>query len=405
MIHISRPDGKTVLTWCQRQTRLWDAATGQPKSAPISHEGLSRFFILSPDGKTVLTACEDNSARLWDAATGQLVGKPIPHQGYLSAMAFSPDSKTILTAGRVTGQLWSADIGRPVGQPIKQGLIRAVAFSPDGKTILVTGGSNRAVTLWNAATGELERPPRTLDERVSTASFSPDGKTILTASLNGTARLWDAAGGQTPRQIFRHRREVRVACFNSDGKTVLTASEDGTARLWDTGTGKPIGPALGHPTSVFDAAFSPDGKTIITKANDNHPARLWDISLLPDDLPRIATWVEVFKGLELDEQGDVRVLDNAAWSSRRERLSQMGGPPEMGPEQLFDPIVFGFDPAARGLRLDGPGSLGRCRGGLHRGDSLPAIQRLRTGRARPLPRRPCSGRKSRGRLRASLHPQ
>ena len=144
---------------------------------------------------------------------------------------------------------------------------------------------------------------------------------------------------------------VNVACFSPDGKIVLTASEDTTARLWDTGTGKPIGPALRHQASVWKAAFSPDGKTILTGANNTNPPRLWDVSLLPDDLPRIATWVEVMTGLELDEQGAVRVLDNAAWSARCERLIPLGGPPETEPEPLSDPIVFGPDPAARGRAL------------------------------------------------------
>src|SRR5262249_44452079 len=42
-----------------------------------------------------------------------------------------------------------------------------------------------------------------------------------------------------------------------------------------------------------------------------------------------------------------QVLDNAAWLARRERLMQLGGPPETGPEQRLDPILFGPEPTAR----------------------------------------------------------
>jgi tetratricopeptide (TPR) repeat protein len=69
---------------------------------------------------------------------------------------------------------------------------------------------------------------------------------------------------------------------------------------------------------------------------------------LPDEVERMAAWVEVITGLTLDKQeGQIQVLDNAAWLERRERLMQLGGPPETGPDQRLDPILFGPDPTAR----------------------------------------------------------
>ena len=62
----------------------------------------------------------------------------------------------------------------------------------------------------------------------------------------------------------------------------------------------------------------------------------------------MAAWIEVITGLTLDKQeGQIQVLDNAAWLARREQLMQWGGPPETGPDQRLDPILFGPDPTAR----------------------------------------------------------
>ena len=69
---------------------------------------------------------------------------------------------------------------------------------------------------------------------------------------------------------------------------------------------------------------------------------------LPDDLPRLAAWVEAATGLELDERGSIRVLDRDAWLERRRRLEQLGGPPPADPAPRLDPILFGADPTARG---------------------------------------------------------
>jgi tetratricopeptide (TPR) repeat protein len=73
---------------------------------------------------------------------------------------------------------------------------------------------------------------------------------------------------------------------------------------------------------------------------------------LPHELERVATWVEVITGLRLDkEQGLIEVLDNAAWLQRRQELMKLGGPPDTGPDQRLDPILFGPEPTARARSL------------------------------------------------------
>jgi WD40 repeat protein len=116
--------------------------------------------------------------------------------------------------------------------------------------------------------------------------------------------------------------------FSLDGKTILTGCADGTARLWDASTEQQLGQPLTHQEVVRAVAFSLDGKTILTGCADG-TARLWDVAteLLPDDLERVANWVEVLTGLTLDENGSIQILDNEAWLRGREKIKQQGGPP------------------------------------------------------------------------------
>ena len=118
--------------------------------------------------------------------------------------------------------------------------------------------------------------------------------------------------------------------FSPDGKTVLTGSSDKTARLWETATGKQLGPPLQHQGGVLAVAFSPDGKTVVTgSAHFDHTARLWRVPRqLRGDPEQILRWIQVITGLELDERGEVRVLDAAAWQQCRQRLQILGGPPQ-----------------------------------------------------------------------------
>jgi WD40 repeat protein len=86
-----------------------------------------------------------------------------------------------------------------------------------------------------------------------------------------------------------------------------------------------------HQGGVEAVAFSPDGKTVIT-GSANRTARLWQVATtaLPDELQRVATWVEVLTGLELDELGSARVVDSTTWLQRREKLKQLGSAPVAG---------------------------------------------------------------------------
>jgi hypothetical protein len=116
--------------------------------------------------------------------------------------------------------------------------------------------------------------------------------------------------------------------FSPDGNAILTGSADGTAQLWDAATGKPVGTPFRHKNWVFAAVFSPDGRTVLTGSSDT-TARLWEVVPAPVEgkAERIALWIQVITGMELDTSGVARVLDAPDWQQRRQRLEELGGPP------------------------------------------------------------------------------
>jgi len=262
-------------------------------------------------------------------------------------MAFSPDGKTILTgSGNATTWLWDGATGRPIGQPLRHQVpVQSVAFSPDGKTML-TGSLDHTARLWDTTSQEPVGQPMLHQGHVTSVAFSPDGRTILTGSDDKTARLWDAATQAPISRPMQHPSNVITVAFSPDGNAILTVSDDEMGRLWDAVTTQPIGPPLPLQGPVRFGDFSPDGKMI--RIGGVYMARFWRLPpALYDDAPRIATWVETITGLTVDDQGSPRSLGYEEWQERRERLRALGGPPKSGLEWLFDPILYGADPAAR----------------------------------------------------------
>ena len=325
------PDGAIVVTGSTDQTaRIWETASGRLIGPPLRHQATVYAVAFSPDGETVLTGCGDGTAVLWSRATGQPIGTPWPHERSVTSLSFSPDGARVVSGTHDVTRLWEASSGRLIHVLPYDVPVVAVAFSPNGKTVL-TGSMDQTARLWDPDTRQLIGPPLQHQGFVYAVAFSPDGKTIFTGCADGRAQLWDSATGQRVGVPLRHQGFVRAVAFSPDGKFLLIGCGDGTARFWEASTGRPI-TALKHREAVVAVAFSPDGKTVLTTSADQ-TARLWPMADLPDDLERVATWVEVLTGLALDDDGSVQVLDNTTWFRRRERVRQAGGSPLTGQQR------------------------------------------------------------------------
>ena len=74
------------------------------------HTGAVVSASFSPDGKRVVTASQDKTARVWDAETGKPLGAPMTHEEGVNSASFSPDGKRVVTASSDgTARVWRAD--------------------------------------------------------------------------------------------------------------------------------------------------------------------------------------------------------------------------------------------------------------------------------------------------------
>ncbi len=95
----------------------------------------------------------------------------------------------------------------PRPEPIRtieahRGWVRALGVSLDGK-ILASGGNDRIVRLWEAASGRLVHELSGHLNHVYSLEFHPDGQSLLSGDLRGLDPALGYRLGQAPRHVRR----------------------------------------------------------------------------------------------------------------------------------------------------------------------------------------------------------
>jgi hypothetical protein len=153
------PDGRLVVSVSTDHTaRVWDAGTGEPRSAVMRHQGSVRYAAFSPDNRFVVTASGDHTAQVWETATGKAAGVPLQHQEAVVSAAFLSEDRIVTVSWDHTARVWERLTGQPVGPAIRESFGSA-AFSPDGRRFAATFGNGKFVEVWDVEAGKPVGPP------------------------------------------------------------------------------------------------------------------------------------------------------------------------------------------------------------------------------------------------------
>jgi cytochrome c len=258
-----------------RTARLWPLSGGEPRVL-AGHQQNVNGVAFTPDSRALVTAGYDATVRIWPVGGGDppivvTLGSP------LNAVAVAPDGE-IMAAGASGSVYFLSPAGRTTGEIAGTGVpVIALAVSGDGK-LAAAAGVRGAVAI-------IDRPARTIARElvgpglpVWSAAFLPDNHTLLTGGTDRVIRRWDAATGAPVGSVALGSVHDPLAAYAGDpGAEVFRACV--SCHTLTTDEGNRAGPSLG---GIF-------GRRIATLAGYNFSPALKNLDIVwtPETLSKL----------------------------------------------------------------------------------------------------------------------
>lgn len=223
--------------------------------------------------------------------SNQSVGRPpirqtMPIAG--TVPPFSPASLTDRDAFRT-----------PVGKRLRHGIPRDFSsiprgFSPDGKWLATVSDGDRAVRIWDVATGKQHKELPCFGDLTRGPTFSPDAAWLAVYGGNGVTTLWDTRTFTPGRTLEQQPERIRSAAFDTEDRILATGREDGRVQFWEVATGRKTTELSVSNFPVLGLDFLPGNKRLAVFTPERPPMNRGELDTWHYDC--------VIQVLDLDEQ-------------------------------------------------------------------------------------------------------
>jgi WD40 repeat protein len=203
---------------------------------------------------------------------------------------FSPDETKIASGAKKGWEitLWETQSGEIIWQNRAEEEIEVVNFTPDGNYV-VSGGEDKKLRIWDAATGEQVKVIENL-AGFDAMDVDPNQDLLAAGDEAGQILIYDTKSWelrsmvkQGPDELTGAEKnvhsDVNQLDFSDDGKHLLSAGRNGLVRLWavgESGVLKHVRDYKGHSSSIKSVRLSPEERLVAAGAGGGEGVRIWD---------------------------------------------------------------------------------------------------------------------------------
>ncbi|KAJ9464178.1 putative WD repeat-containing protein [Diplonema papillatum] len=113
-----------------------------------------------------------------------------------------------------------------------RGSVATVRFNNEGR-YLVSGGSDRRLRLWSAASGGLAKAYVGHTAGINDASFSGANDRIASGGGERLVYVWDVSRDEPTAKLRGHQDAVSAVQFTAGDNVLVSGSHDATVKFWD----------------------------------------------------------------------------------------------------------------------------------------------------------------------------
>ncbi|KAG6540955.1 hypothetical protein Mapa_017676 [Marchantia paleacea] len=276
----SEGDGKDFLVTGSRDGTLkrWDLGEDAAvcRATFESHVDWVNDVVLTGDD-TLVSCSSDTTLKTWRAFSSRECTRTFRHHSdYVTALASARHSNIVASGGLGCEVfIWDLEAAMiPIAKVAHEGTEEGTIDGSFTSSVASTG--DRSANAKSDASAPHVTPPQGYSpipakghkESIYALSMNDAGTTLVSGGTEKAVRVWDPRTGTKQMKLKGHTDNVRALLLDPTGRYCLSGSSDSMIRLWDLGQQRCVHSYAVHTDSVWALASTPSFSHVYSGGRD-----------------------------------------------------------------------------------------------------------------------------------------